>query len=134
VDSELKIWATNISTELAIKSKKEKKPNEVTETVPEEYWNYNKVFQEEEATTLPPHRPGVDREINLEKGKGFPLKMIYPLRAIELKELHQYIRTNERIRESFMESGFPIMFIKKKYGKPRLSVDYRELNNITKRD
>jgi len=54
-----------------------------------------------------------------------------------LEELGEYIQINEKrqwIRDSFADRGSPIMFIKKKDGKLRLCVDYRELNDITKKD
>jgi len=136
-NGKLKLLATNVSTELAIQNKKGQKEKSLTEIVPEEYWDYQRVFQEEEATRLPPHGPGVDLEINIEKGKRLPLKKIYPLGARELEELGEYIRTNKKrkwIRDSFADGGSPIMFVKKKDGKLRLCVDYRELNDITKKD
>jgi len=70
------LLATNVSTELAIQNKKGQKEKSLTEIVPEEYWDYQRVFQEEEATRQPPHLPGVDLEINIEKGKRLPLKKI----------------------------------------------------------
>jgi len=109
---------------------------DLTEIVSEEYWDYQRVFEEEEATGLPPHRLGVDLEINIDKGTRLPLK-IYPLGAKELEELGEYIQINknrEWIRDSFADGGSPIMFIKKKDGKLGLCVDYRELNDITKTD
>jgi len=78
-NGKLELLETNVSTELAIQSKKGQKEKSLTEIVPEEYWDYQRVFQEEEATRLPPHRPGVDLKINIEKGKRLPLKKIYPL-------------------------------------------------------
>ena len=136
-NGKLEILAPNISTELAIQSKKGQRKKDLTEIVPEEYWEYQRVFEEEEATELPPHRPGVDLEINIEKEKRLPIKKIYPLEARELEELGEYIRINKKrkwIRDSFADRGSPIMFIKKKVGKLRLCVDYRELNDITKKD
>jgi len=136
-NGKLEILATNISTELAIQSKKGQRKKDLSEIVPEEYWDYQRVFEEEEATGLPPHRPGVDLEINIEKGGRLPLKKIYPLGAKQLEELGEYIRTNKKrkwIRDSFADGGLPIMFMKKKDGKLRLCVDYRELNDITKKD
>jgi len=133
----LEILAINIRTELAIQSKKGQKKKDITKIVLEEYWDYQRVFQEEEAAQLPPHRPGVDLKINIEEGRRLPHKKIYPLGARELEELGEYIRTNKRrrwIRDSFPHGGSPIMFIKKKDGKLQLCVDYRELNDITKKD
>ena len=85
----LKLLFTNVSTELAIRSKKDQKKKTFHEIVPDEYWDYQRVFQEEEATILPPHRPGVDLEIEIEEGKKLSLKKIYPLGAKELKELRE---------------------------------------------
>ena len=123
----LKLLSTNVSTELAIRSKKDQKKKTFHEIVPEEYWDYQRVFQETEAITLPPHRPGVDLEIEIEEGKKLPLKKIYPLGAKELEELGEYIQMNKQrkwIRDSFADGGSPIMFVKKKDGKLRLCVDY----------
>jgi len=92
----LKILATNISTEIAIQSKKGQRKKDLTEIVPEEYWDYQRVFEEEEATKLPPHRPGVDLEINIKKGRQLPLKKIYALGAKELEELGEYIEINKK--------------------------------------
>jgi len=86
-NGKLEILATNISTELAIQSKKGQRNKDLTEIVPEEYWDYQRVFEEEEATELPPQRPGVDLEINIEKGRRLPIKKIFPLGAKELEEL-----------------------------------------------
>jgi len=95
-NGKLELLATNVSTELAIRNKKGQKERSLTEIVPEEYWDYQRVFQEEEETRLPPHRPGVDLEINIEKGKRLPLKKIYSLGARELEELGEYIKTNKK--------------------------------------
>ena len=126
-NGELKLQSTNVSTELAIQSKKDQKKKSFYEIVPEEYWDYQRVFQEEEAIVLPLHQPGVDLEIEIEEGKKLPLKNIYPLGAKELEELAEYIRTNKKrkwIRDSFTDGGSPIMFVKKTDGKLRLCVDY----------
>ena len=119
-NGKLEILATNISTELAIQSKKGQRKKYFTDIVPEEYWDYQSVFEEEEATELPPHRPGVDLEINIEKGRRLPLKKIYPSGVKELEEQGEYIRINKKrkkIQDSFADGGSPIMFIKKKDGK-----------------
>jgi len=82
----LKLLAMNVSTELAIENRKNKKQKTFQEIVPEEYWDQRIVFQERESTRLPPHRPGVDLEIEIEEGKRLPIKKIYPLGARELEE------------------------------------------------
>jgi len=136
-NGKLEILATNISTELAIPSTKGQRKKDLTEIVPEEYWDYQRVLEEEEATGLPPHRPGVDLEINIEKRRRLLLKKIYPLGAKELEELGEYIQINKKRKwsqDSFADGGSPIMFIKKKDGKLRLCIDYRKLNDMIKKD
>lgn len=137
VNQELKIAVTNDSTELAIKNKQKQREKEINEIIPKEYWEYKDVVLKEEATELPPHRQGVDLEINLAEGATLGIKKIYPLGAQELEELHTYIKQNERrdwIQESFVEGWFPIMFVKKKDCKLRLCMGYWALNNVTKKD
>ena len=137
MNQELKLAVTKVTMELAIKNNQNQREKEINEIVPQEDWEYKDVFWKEEATELPPHQQGVDLEINLEEGAGLPIKKIYPARAHELEELHFNIELNEKrgwIRESFMDRGSPIMFVKKKDGKLRLCVDYRALNHVTKKD
>ena len=105
--------------------------------VPREYHHLLDAFEEREKTDLPPHRPGVDLNIELEEGQGLPRKKIYALSEEELEELYEYVEQNEArgwIREVHTDGGSPIMFVKKKDGKLRLCVDYRALNHVTKKD
>jgi hypothetical protein len=137
VEKQLKINSIHVSTEIAIRNKKEEDKRELHEVVPKEYHHLLDVFEKEEKTGLPPHRAGIDLEINLEPGKEVPLKKIYPLGQDELEELHRYIQQNEKrgwIRETMVTRAAPILFVKKKDGKLRLCVDYRGLNEITKKD
>ena len=133
----------NISTELAIRNREERRIKNRTEEdalenlVPEEYHDMLQAFEKGEKTGLPPHRPGIDLEINMEEGKGLPDQKIYPLGAEELETVQEYINKNEArgwIREAFTDGGSPIMFVKKKDGSLRLCVDYRALNEVTKKD
>jgi len=55
--------------------------------VPREYHGYLNVFEEEEKTELPPHRPRVDLDIKLKEGQGLPVKKMYALSQDELEEL-----------------------------------------------
>jgi len=133
----ISLGSVNISPELAIKSGKYQKQRKLEEMVLQEYHEYLDVFEEGEKPKLPPHRPGVDLEIKLEEGEGLPIKKIYALSQNELKEFWRYITQNEErgwIRETYSDSGPPIIFVKKKDGKLRLCVDYRALNYVTKKD
>jgi len=94
-------------------------------------------FSRRKLPSYPPHRQGVDLEINLAEGATLGIKKIYPLGAQELEKLHTYIKQNERedwIQESFVDGWFPIMFVKKKDCKLRLCIGYWALNNVTKKD
>jgi len=136
-EGRISLESVNISTKLAIKCGKYQKERKLEEMVPLEYHGYLDVFEEEEKTKLPPHRPGVDLDIKLEEGQGLPVKKIYALSLDELEELWNYIKQNEErgwIRETYSHGGSPIMFVKKKDGKLRLCVDYRALNYVTKKD
>jgi len=137
IDNEIQLEAINISTELAIKFKKNNEDQDVGDTVPKEYHHLLDVFQKGEKTTVPPHRPGIDVGIDLEERKMVPIKKIYPLSHDQLEELHRYIKQNEDhgwIRRVKSGRASPIMFVKKKDGKLRLCADYRALNEVTKKD
>jgi len=119
-EGRISVESVNISTELAIKSGKYRKQLKLEEMVPQEYHEYMDIFEEGEKAKLPPHRPGVDLEIKLEKGEGLPINKIYALSQDELKELRSYIKQNEErgwIRETYSDGGSPIMVVKKKDGK-----------------
>jgi len=88
VDNEIQLEAINISTELAIKNKKSDEDQDIRDTVPKEYHHLLDVFEKEEKTTVPPHRPGIDLRIDLEEGKTVPIKKIYALSYDQLEELH----------------------------------------------
>jgi len=137
VDNEIQLEAINISTELAIKNKKNNEDQDVRDTVPKEYHHLLDVFEKGAKTTVPPHRPGIDLGIVLEEGKTIPIKKIYALSYDQLEELHRYIKQNESrgwIRRVKSGMASPIMFVKKKDGKLRLCADYRAINEVTKKD
>ena len=137
IENEIQQEAINISPELSIKKKKRNKEQGIRDTVPREYNHLLDVFEKEKKVTQPPHQAGNDLGINLEEGKTVPIKKIYTLGYDQLEELHQYIKQNEnRGWIQSMKSGraSPIMLVKKKDGKLRLSADYGVLNELTKKD
>jgi len=137
VDRELQLEAINISTELAIRNKRNNEDQDVRDTVPQEYQHLLDVFEKGEKTTVPPHRPGIDLGIDLEEGKTVPIKKIYALSYDQLEELHRYIKQNESrgwIRRVKSGRASPIMFVKTKDGKLRLCADYVAFNEVTKKD
>jgi hypothetical protein len=104
--------------------------------IPEEYHEFNDVFSQKNADTLPPHRP-YDLKIELETGAEPPLGRMYSLSQSETQALREFLEENLRIgfiRPSISAHGAPILFVKKKDGSLRLCVDYRGLNKLTKKD
>jgi len=129
--------AINISTELAIKNKRNNEDQDVRYTVPREYHHLLDVFEKRETTTVPPHRPGIDLGIDLEEGTTVPINKIYALSYDQLQEHHRYIKQNDDlgwIRRMKSGRASPILFVKKKDSKLRLCADYRALNEVTKKD
>jgi len=137
VENEIQLEAIHISTELAIKNKKDNEDQDTRDRVSQEYHHLLDVFEKGEKTTVPPHGPGIDLGIDLEEGKTVPIKKIYALSYDQLEELHRFIKQNENCRSiRRVKSGraSPTMFVKKKDGKLRLCADNRPLNEVTKKD
>jgi hypothetical protein len=111
-------------------------PTEVellTKHVPEEYHEFQDVFSEEAARTLPPHCP-YDLKIETIDNQDPPFGKIYNMSATELEALKGHIDEllgKGYIRASSSPAGAPVLFVKKKNGSLRLCVDFRALNKIT---
>jgi hypothetical protein len=102
-------------------------------TIPEQYKQFQDVFEKKNADILPKHRP-YDCSIDLQDGAQPPFGPIYNLSQNELTTLREYIEENlakNFIRHSKSPAGAPILFVKKKDGSLRLCVDYRGLNKVT---
>ena len=105
-------------------------------TLPKVLSLFKDVFSEASANILPPHRP-YDCQINLIDNAKLYYGPIYPLNDEETTALKEYIQENLKkgfIRKSKSPAGAPILFVRKKNGKLRLCVDYRQLNSVTIRD
>ena len=94
---------------------------------------YSDVFE-------PPGMPverAIDHKIELEPGATPLYHHQYRVSAAELAEvrcqLDEYLEKGW-IRPSSSPYGTPIVFIRKKTGKLRMTVDYRALNRQTKKD
>ena len=115
----------------------DKKEKRTEPNIPEEYQEFLDLFREKTGQeALPEHKPW-DHEIELEEGKTPTFVPIYALSEKELAVLKEYIRENLRkgfIRSSKSPAGYPILFAPKKDGTLRLCVDYRKLNEITKKN
>ena len=112
------------------------KSEDPREALPLEYADFAEVFSKVEADQLPPHRE-YDCPIDLVDGKVPPFGPIYPLSEPELQALREYL--DENLAKGFIvpsksPAASPILFQKKKDGSLRLCVDYRKLNEITKKN
>jgi hypothetical protein len=103
---------------------------------PPEYEDYADVFSIEQAGLLPSHH-NLEHRIELENGKMPPFGPIYALAEKEQQKLRKYLEINFQrglIQYSRSPAGAPIFFAPKKNGKLRLCLDYKELNQITKKN
>jgi hypothetical protein len=112
------------------------------EKLPAEYHEYLDAFSRVLAERLPPHRPGIDHKITLEKtpeGKEpeVPWGPLYGMSRGELlvlrKTLTELLDKNF-IRASSSPAAAPVLFAKKPGGGLRFCVDYRALNELTRKD
>jgi transposase InsO family protein len=104
--------------------------------VPEAYHDYMDVFSKAASDLLPPHR-SYDHKIILEKENTLTYSPLYKMSLEELETLKQYLMDN--LEKGFIEpsqSPFaaPVLFIKKPNGGLRLCIDYRKLNQLTRKD
>ena len=90
----------------------------ITTVIPEQYWEFQDVFEKKNADILPEHRP-YDCSIDLQDGAQPPFGPIYNLSQNELSALREYLDKNlakNFIRHSKSPAGAPILFVKKKDG------------------
>ncbi|KAF8749064.1 hypothetical protein RHS01_10384 [Rhizoctonia solani] len=105
------------------------------EGVPPKYHQYAKVFGEEEFNKLPPHR---HYNIGIELMEQGPLNSpLYSMTDAKSATLKDWLRDKlkaGKIRPSKSSISSPVMFVPKKDGSCHLVVDYRRLNNWTKKN
>jgi hypothetical protein len=109
---------------------------ELLEKVPKEYHSYLDVFSKAASDTLAPHRP-YDHKIELESPNNLGFSPLYKMTTEELETVKQYLLDN--LHKGFIEpsqSPFaaPVLFVKKPNGSLRFCIDFRKLNQITRKD
>ncbi|QRW18525.1 Retrotransposable element Tf2 protein [Rhizoctonia solani] len=105
------------------------------EGVPSKYHRYAKVFGEEEFNKLPPHRHyDIGIELTEEGPLNSPLYSMTDAKSATLKDWLRDELKAGKIRPSKSSISSPVMFVPKKDGSRRLVVDYRRLNNRTKKN
>lgn len=100
------------------------------------------LFDKKEADKLPPHRPGIDHRIELEKDSNgktpdAPWGPLYSMSRDELLVLRKTLNDlldKGFIRVSNSPAAAPVLFVKKPGGGLRFCCDYRALNRLTRKD
>ena len=97
-------------------------------------------FNRQDAKTLPPHRKGIDHKINFVEKKtngDIPAMPLYQMSKDQLLVLHKTLTElldNGFIQVSNSPTAALVIFVKKPGGGLRFCVDYRRLNEISRKD
>lgn len=129
-------WDTDEATDLNLNSRDAigsmtGKPKELRELL----LQFLDVFPDK-LPELPPDR-GVAHTIPMEPGHVPPCRPTYRLAEPEVKECRRHVEellTQGFIRPSSSPYGSPILFVRKKDGSFRMVIDYRAVNNLTRKD
>ena len=127
----------DIQKALAVRSKTDPRTK-----LPKHYHQFLTVFDTDEAEKLPPVRgPGVDHAIEIEKKDGkeqrVPWGPLYNMSREELLVLRTTLTkllNKGFIRVSHSPAAAPVLFVRKPGGGLRFCVDYRGLNQVTRKD
>ena len=101
--------------------------------VASEYASYIKVFSEELANRMPPHRK-YDHAIPLKEGAKLPNGITYKMTMEEEEALRKCLAEmlpSGKISRSRSATEAPVLFVCKKNGSLRMCVDYQALNKLT---
>lgn len=109
------------------------------ETIPKQFHrSAHTVFPDEAAAALPPHKTGLDCEIEIREGEKLSTSKVYDMSAEQLstpKALLDVELAKGFIRPSSSSSSAPVFFVKDPSTKQlRLVVDYQDLNRKIKLD
>lgn len=139
----IQIFAASMADiDKALRPKPQLSLEQIIEILPQSYKSFAAVFNPKEAAILPPHRPGLDHEISLEKDengreKPVPWGPLYNMSHDELLVLRKELTSlldKEFIQHSKSSAAASVLFAKKPGGGLRHCIDYRGINAITKKD
>jgi predicted aspartyl protease len=140
---ETKVFAASLrDIEKALSKFNQRNDVNLRDRIPPQYHEALSLFDKKLADTLPPRRIGIDHSIQLqrdEKGRELeaPWGPLYSMSKEELlvlrKTLSELLDKNF-IRASNSPAAAPVLFVKKPGGGLRFCVDYRKLNEITRKD
>jgi len=129
----MQIRKTTLAQQMAEKAYDATKVN-TEETIPAVFKQHWRIFSEQEARQLPPHRE-YDHRIELRPDAPHIINSkVYPLSQNEQKVLDEYLTDNLEkgyIVASSSRYGSPTFTVKKKDGSLRIVHDYRKLNEYT---
>ena len=134
-DPQNEIFAISMKDILAHKAKQAEAAVDPLTILPQEYHDFLDVFTKKD--TLPERN---SHAVKIELKDGAQLPRTEPLRRMSEEEtllIEEYVRDNLAkgyISPSSFEYASPILFVKKPGGGLRLCIDYRRLNEITKKD
>jgi hypothetical protein len=131
----IKIGGSSMSAILAQDAHKDDPQLEVEQLVPSKFHAFLDVFSEEKAKRIPPRRI-YDHAIETTNESTIKNQRPICLNPIETKQLDAWIDENLEkgyITPSLSPIAAPVFFVGKKDGTGRLCVDYRDLNEHTKK-
>lgn len=109
---------------------------ELQEKLPQTYWEYADCFSKPASNEMPPHR-SYDHKILLNSDAKLGTGPLYSMSHDELRTVREYLRDN-------LDKGFivpssapfssPVLFVKKADGSLRFCIDFRKLNDLTRKD
>ncbi|KAI0994471.1 hypothetical protein K3495_g13711, partial [Podosphaera aphanis] len=104
--------------------------------IPTQYHEFLDVFSKTASDIIAPRRP-YDHKIVLKENAKMKYGPLYNQSPEELRQVKQYLVENLQkgwIEPSQAAYSSPVLFVKKPNGSLRFCVDYRKLNEITKKD
>jgi hypothetical protein len=110
----------------------------VRKKLPKELKGLKRCFDNDKGTAIPPHRPGRNHAIPLEKDEqgresDVPWKPLYGIsreKLLLLRKTPTDLLDKDWIRANSLAAGAPVLFVKKPGKRFRFCIDYRALNAI----